>query len=153
MVLTAPLLSTEPVSRLMEMAGRTLSRLAPRVGILQLDATAVSRDAEVVRAYENDPLVHRGKVSARLGAELLDRMATTARLAGDLRVPVLVMQGTEDHLVWAEGNREVFDAFGSEDRTWRWWPGAYHEVMNEPEQDEVLDEIVAWLRARTPARG
>lgn len=152
MVLTAPALATGEVSRLTEIAGRTLSRLVPRAGVLQLDGSAVSRDPEVVRAYENDPLVHRGKVTARLAAELLDRMATTARLAGDLRAPVLVMQGTEDRLVSAEGNREVFDTFGSDDRTWRSWNGAYHEVMNEPEQDEVLDEIVAWLQDHLPAR-
>jgi alpha-beta hydrolase superfamily lysophospholipase len=33
------------------------------------------------------------------------------------------------------------------DCTFREWEGLYHEIHNEPEQDEVLGAVVAWLQA------
>ena len=47
-----------------------LSPVAPGLGVYQLDASLISRDPEVVRAYEQDPLVHHGKLPARTVAEL-----------------------------------------------------------------------------------
>jgi alpha-beta hydrolase superfamily lysophospholipase len=36
---------------------------------------------------------------------------------------------------------------GSPDLTVRVYQGLYHEPHNEPEKDEVLDDVVAWLDA------
>jgi alpha-beta hydrolase superfamily lysophospholipase len=30
------------------------------------------------------------------------------------------------------------------------WPEARHEVLNETNRDEVMDEVVAWLDAHLP---
>jgi alpha-beta hydrolase superfamily lysophospholipase len=34
--------------------------------------------------------------------------------------------------------------------TVREWPGLFHEIFNEPEQDAVLQAMTDWLAARVP---
>ena len=128
-----------------------LSRIAPRAGMIQLDGSAVSRDPAVVAAYEADPLVYRGKVPARTLYEMLSAARTYPDRVAALKVPSLLMHGGADRLVRAADTKPVFDAIGSPDKTIRIWPGLYHEIFNEPEQDEVLRVTADWL-AQHPAR-
>jgi alpha-beta hydrolase superfamily lysophospholipase len=49
----------------------------------------------------------------------------------------------------------VHDGAGATDKTIKVYDGLYHEIFNEPERDEVIDDLVAWLaeraeRARAP---
>jgi alpha-beta hydrolase superfamily lysophospholipase len=37
--------------------------------------------------------------------------------------------------------------------TSREWPGLAHEIFNEPEQAEVLGELLRWLDANCPPVG
>ena len=53
---------------------RLLAWLAPRMGVLQLDADGVSRGPSVVKAYIEDPLVNHGKMSAGFVSELFKAM-------------------------------------------------------------------------------
>jgi len=58
---------------------------------------------------------------------------------------VLVVQGSADSIIPAQGVQEVFAAFGSTDKTLYIYPGLYHEVMNEPEKEQVFADILRWL--------
>src|SRR5262249_31008940 len=51
---------------------RLLSNIAPRMGVQALESATVSRDQAVVQKYDNDPQVYRGKIRARVAAELVD---------------------------------------------------------------------------------
>jgi len=133
-------------------AGRMLSAVLPRAGILALDASGVSRDPEVVRAYVEDPLVHTGKTTARLGAEMLSAMRRVMGEAHRIRLPLLVLQGGADKLVDPDGARQLHARAGSADKTLKVYDGLYHEVYNEPERGRVLADVAAWLEARLPAR-
>ena len=42
---------------------------------------------------------------------------------------------------------------GSDDVTIRDWPGLRHEILNEPERDQVIAEMLDWLDERTNNRG
>ena len=128
-----------------------LSRIAPRAGMIQLDGSAVSRDPAVVAAYEADPLVHRGKVPARTLYEMIKAAESYPERVAALKVPCLLMHGGADRLVRVADTKPLFDAIGSPDKTIRIWPGFYHEIFNEPEQDEVLRVTADWL-AEHPAR-
>ena len=86
-------------------AGKALSVLMPTAGVIALEAEGVSRDPAVVQSYLSDPLVHHGKVSARLGAELLKAMRRVTTSAGRIRLPLLVLQGGADRLVDPQGTR------------------------------------------------
>jgi len=129
--------------------GKLLSSIMPRVGIVQLEADGVSRDPAVVEAYINDPLVHTGKITARLGAEMLKTMQTVTQKANQIRLPIMIIQGAADRLVDPSGAQLLYDSISSQDKTLKIYEGLYHEVFNEPEHEHVLQDVAQWLDAHT----
>lgn len=129
-----------------------LSRLWPTLGLMQLDATQVSRDPAVVESYLDDPLVHDGKASARLVSELFRAMGEVAARRADIDLPLLVMHGEADAMTAASGSADFHAGVGSADKTLRIYPGLYHEIFNEPEWQQVLEELAGWLEARSAPR-
>jgi alpha-beta hydrolase superfamily lysophospholipase len=116
--------------------------------VQQLDAGAVSRDPAVVDAYNTDPLVYHGKVPAGVARALVLVGETMPKRAAALTAPLLVVHGSEDQLIPVDGSRQLADAVGSSDVELKVYPGLYHEVFNEPERDQVLDDVVSWINAR-----
>jgi len=131
-------------------AARAIAKVAPGRGLFTVDPETISRDPEVVRAYQEDPLNYTGSYPAET-IVALERTGRTfpGRLPG-LRLPLLVMHGEDDKLTPPAGSRLVDELASSEDKTLRVYEGLRHEILNEPERDEILSEIVAWLDERTP---
>lgn len=141
----------EPPSRFTVWISRFLSRFFPRLGVLSLDATGVSRDPAVVAAYQADPLVYGGKIGARLGKEFMDAMAVAQAEAPKIRLPILIQHGEADRLTAPEGSRFLFANVASTDKRLEIYPGLFHEIYNEPERDAVLDDLIGWFDAHIPA--
>jgi alpha-beta hydrolase superfamily lysophospholipase len=40
------------------------------------------------------------------------------------------------------------ERIGAADKTVSPYPGLYHEILNEPEHERVLDQVCSWLSAR-----
>ena len=126
-----------------------LSVILPRMGVTVLDASGLSRDQNVVQAYVDDPLVYRGKISARMGAELLRVIRQLPRQAERIRLPILVMHGTDDRLSDPQGSQLLYDRVSSEDKNLIFYKDYYHEIFNEPGRERVLADMEGWLEART----
>lgn len=140
-----------PPSAVALFINRILASIVPKFGALQLDASEVSRDADVVRRYQEDPLVHSGKISARLLVELFSAMDQLQARRSEITLPVLVMHGEGDVMAAVSGSQHFFENVGSEDKTLRLYPCLYHEIFNEPEQAQVVGELGDWLDAHIPA--
>ena len=125
---------------------RVLSILAPNLGVLQLDASGVSRLPEEVERYVNDPLVHTGKMSARMIAEIFRVMQVVQTRATEIRLPLLIMHGGADAMAAPEGSEFLYRHAGSARKELKIYPGAFHELINEPERPEVFREIADWVR-------
>lgn len=125
--------------------GKVLSKLAPKAGILALDATSISSDPAVVQAYVDDPLVFHGKTPARLAAEILSTMLHITAEAGKISLPLIILQGGNDILVDPVGAQMLYDAPSSEDKTIKIYDGLSHEVFNEPQRARVLQNVEIWL--------
>jgi acylglycerol lipase len=132
--------------------GKILSALIPRFGLLGLDANGVSRDPAVVKAYVSDPLVHTGKTTARLSAEMVKAMQVVSSQAAKITLPIMIVQGSADKLVDPAGAQMLYDAVSSPDKKIRIYDGFYHEVFNEPEHDKVLRDVEIWLEAHLGPR-
>ena len=66
----------------------------------------------------------------------------------NLTLPVLIMHGSGDKLVDSEGSKQLYERAVSEDKTLNLYDGLYHEILNEPEKEQVLKDMVAWLDKR-----
>jgi acylglycerol lipase len=149
LVVSAPLLKAgESVSPATISMARILSAITPRMGVQALDSTYLSHDKSVVEAYDHDPLVYRGKITARLGSEMFTAMDAVDRKLSSITLPLLVMQGSDDKLVSHEGSRLLYEKAASKDKTIRVYEGLYHEIFNEPERDKVFADLDAWLDSR-----
>jgi alpha-beta hydrolase superfamily lysophospholipase len=145
-VLSAPGIKVpDDTSSVTIMAAKVMSFAAPKSGVIQLDASTISKDPAVVDAYVNDPLVYTGKITARLGAGMLATMQQVTDQAAAIKLPLLIVQGGSDALVDPSGAQMLYDRVGSEDKTLEIYDGLYHEVLNEPEREQVLGDIESWL--------
>ncbi|MGI8429002.1 MAG: lysophospholipase [Solirubrobacteraceae bacterium] len=114
-----------------------------------VDATALSRDPAVVRAFETDPLAHHGPLPDRTVSALSDEIATFDSRAKELTVPFLLMHGYSDRLADPEASRAFHRAAGSDDKILVLWEGLFHEIFNEPAEDRELplERLSEWLDA------
>jgi acylglycerol lipase len=147
LVLSAPATDLEAASAFELLASRVLSAVAPGAGVFDVDSSTISRDPEVVRAYDEDPTVFHKKLPARTVSEIARAVQSLPERVPRLSVPLLVMLGTGDQLVPPRAGRMVHELAGSEDKRLIEYPGLYHEILNEPEQDQVMDDLVEWLDA------
>ena len=148
-IVTAPMLevhpSTRPAAPLRALASLA-ARVSPTISLpAGLDATLISRDPRVVEAYVGDPFVFR-RVTAGWYVASLRAMAEVWRLAPQLAVPLLAMSAGADQLTNPEAVRRWVSLAGGPGARAVAWPGLRHEILNEPEREEVLERVVAWLR-------
>jgi acylglycerol lipase len=149
LLLSGALADPDAASPATRALSRVLSKLTPGLGVYQVDSSLISRDPEVVRAYEQDPLVHHGKLPARTVAELTGAVGRFPEEVPRLRLPLLVMHGGSDSLTTLAGSRMVHDRASSGDKTLEVYDGLRHEILNEPEKERVIAEMIEWLDARS----
>jgi len=143
-----PLKLSEDLSPLLQKIAGVLGTIAPRLPASKLDPDRVSRDPEVVRAYERDPLVYHGMVPARSGHQLLGIGEEVLSQAGGIECPLLVLHGSEDVIAVPAGSEELVAKASSKDKTLKFYAGLFHEILNEPEQSVVRADIRDWLEQR-----
>lgn len=124
-----------------------VAKVAPGFRPEALSADAISRDPSVVEAYRNDPLVFTGKISAGLGSALIDSMQRFPARYGEFTLPVLILHGTDDQLAAVAGSHEFEAGAVNAEVTAHYYDGLYHEVFNEPEQGQVIGDLLAWIDA------
>jgi alpha-beta hydrolase superfamily lysophospholipase len=104
----------------------------------------ISRIPEVVEAYRDDPLVH-SKISTRMFTEWRHASDDILARAGEIRIPFLILAGTDDMLVDPQGSEELHRRSSISEL--RMLEGRYHEPFNDLGSDEVFDLIARWLAA------
>jgi acylglycerol lipase len=111
-----------------------------------LDANGISRDQELVRAYKDDPLVHDVATlsTARIGMNAVERAFSHA---AEFPVPLLIMHGAGDQVTYPRGSQE-FASMVPTSPTLKLWDRLYHEIHNEPEQDQVFAFIIDWMNSQ-----
>lgn len=147
-LLSAPSVKvSDEISPFLQKISGVLSVILPKLPAVKLESKDISKDPEVVQAYDNDPLNYRGGILARTGSELLNSTKNIMAQAFTISLPILIMHGTSDKLADVSGSEMLFGKVSSTDKTLKLYDGLYHEILNEPEQDQVKTDMLAWLDA------
>ncbi len=109
-----------------------------------LDVNDLSRNPEVARAYLADSLVHE-RASLRMAKETLAAIPYIFQHAAEFNYPLLLMHGQADRLAYAHGSQEFAHLAKKADISLHLWEGAYHELHNEPENEQVFNKTLQWL--------
>ena len=113
----------------------------------------LSRDPAAVDAYEADPLCGFGinkkamETMAASAIRLIDP-AALAQIRKDL--PIYIFAGDKDpinhDLEWLKPVAERYRATGIVNVSEKYYPGGRHEMLNETNRDEVMRDLVDWLK-------
>lgn len=125
-----------------------LPRMAPDLSVPNgLDPQLISHDPAVVRAYQQDRLIH-DRISGRLARFIVDAGAATLACAPRWQVPTLLLYAGDDHLVSPAGSRAFAAAAPAGVVSAHCFETAYHEIFNELEREPVFEQLKRWLDAR-----
>ena len=108
----------------------------------------VSRDPEALAAKYSDPLVYTGSIRVRTGYEILRISTFLLQNLRKLRVPFFVMHGTADAVTDPKGSQKLYEEASSADKTIRLYEGLLHDLLFEPEKDDIVHDIFQWLNSR-----
>lgn len=108
-----------------------------------LEEAALSRDFHVIHRYQKDPLVHN-RITPSLAVSMLRAGKWNLKHAAEFPLPLLLMHGDADRISSVEASIE-FAARLDRRCTLKIWEDLYHELHNEPEKQQVLQYVVAWM--------
>lgn len=148
-IATSPFLKLafEPPSWKLKIA-KILLKIAPSLTMSnELDIEGISRDKNVIEAYNNDPLVH-DKISPNYSIVFIETGKWAIENANKLKTPILLIHGTDDRLTSYKGSEEFAKNAGNIVDI-QLYEGAYHELHNDIIKNEVLEQMMTWIDKKT----
>jgi alpha-beta hydrolase superfamily lysophospholipase len=127
-----------------------LSHLAPHAHVVKLKNEDFSRDPEVVRAMNNDPLIADEVQPTRTVAEMARADERLKREFPMITLPLLILHGTLDKVTKPSGSQLFYDTAGAADKTLKLYDGHYHDLLNDVDKEKVLADITGWINTRVP---
>jgi alpha-beta hydrolase superfamily lysophospholipase len=127
---------------------KLIAKIAPRFKTVKLDVKSISRDATEVEKYSTDPLIYRDGTKAGLGLALLNGIKALKPKFNQFDYPTLIMHGESDKIANIDGSKQLYAQSPSQDKTLKIWEGAYHEIFNETNRQEVIKTMTDWIEAR-----
>ena len=128
-----------------------LSHVAPHARILHLKNEDFSRDPKAVEAMNADPLIAHETQSTRTLAAMVRADERLKNEFSMVTLPLLILHGTADKATRPGGSQFFFDTAGSPDKELKLYEGHAHDLLNDIGKDEVIADIMGWIRARFPA--
>ncbi|XP_051113572.1 uncharacterized protein LOC127239450 [Andrographis paniculata] len=153
-VLISPAVGVQPSHPLIVALAPLFSMFLPRFQFSAANkpGAVVSRDPQALMAKYSDPLVFTGAIRMRTGYEILQ---TTGYLQQNLQrvtVPFLVLHGMDDTVTDPEASRKLYLEASSADKSIKLYEGLLHDLLFEPEKQEITNTILSWLSSRSNSR-
>ena len=139
------------VNRILKAILVTLHYARPTLTFHQRGSLDVlTRDWEEVQKALKDSLGVRHR-SARWVVEFFRATQEVRERAGEVFLPILMMQGLADAVVSPAATQAFFSHIQSADKTLRLYEGYFHELHNDLGRERPLSAVVEWLDARCRA--
>ena len=128
-----------------------LSHVAPHAHVLHLKNEDFSRDPNIVRAMNDDPLIANEAQPTETLAEMVRADERLEKEFPRIKLPVLILHGTSDKAAKPSGSQLFYDTVGSTDKTLKFYEGGYHDLLNDTDKQRVMSDVRVWINAHLPA--
>jgi len=143
-IASAPVLDiNKPIPPVKLALANTMNKIFPSFTLDNgLNRNMLSRDKNVIKEYNSDPLVH-GHTSSRMGMYMIEKGAFVRENAKMVSIPTLVMVGSAEGIV---SKKAIHDFCKQSDKcSEKIWTNFYHELHNEQEKKKVLIYTSEWI--------
>ena len=126
-----------------------LSHLAPHLHTIKLKNEDFSRNAAIVEAMNNDPLIAHESQPSKTMEQLVIADERLKKEFPLITLPVLILHGTNDKAAKYSGSQFFYDNAGSSDKTLKLYEGHYHDLLNDLDKEKVMADIQKWVIEHT----
>jgi acylglycerol lipase len=120
----------------------------PNLPVVDVPDETFSRSPDVVAEMGRDPLIYHPAGPARTAGALLAAIEKIWGGADAIDVPLLALHGTADRATDPRGSAELVRRARSKDKKLLLYRGLFHDLVREPERDQVMTDIETWLTER-----
>ncbi len=109
----------------------------------RLHYSALSHDTDCLNAYKKDPMVNHF-ISAKLLFSIQKSGDYLIHNKHKVNMPLLLMHGSNDSISSWRATAD-FAKYTSFNTTLKIWKGAYHELHNECEKEDIFEFMLHWI--------
>ena len=124
---------------------------APELPRIDFEPLAISRDTAVGAAYAEDELVYHGQYRCGLLEAEVVALDRFAQEIDRLTMPVALFHGSSDPFVPYERSLQAVRDMPTEDVTVHIYEDGRHEVLNDSNRAQVIDDVADWIERVAPA--
>ena len=124
--------------------------IAPHAHVYTLKNENFSRDPQFVDSMNNDPLIQGESQPVQTSKVMIDAASRLNEEFPLIKLPVLILHGTEDKATNPSGSQFFYENAGSTDKTLKLYEGHYHDLLNDLDKEVVMADINDWIDARVP---
>ena len=128
-----------------------LSYITPHTHVFSLKNKDFSRNPDVVESMDNDPLIMGESQPAQTARVMINAASRLNEEFPLIKLPVLILHGTDDKATNPAGSQEFYQHAGSTDKTLKLYEGHYHDLLNDIDKEVVMTDIENWIDERIPA--
>ncbi|CAM8952802.1 unnamed protein product [Rhodiola kirilowii] len=152
-ILTSPALRVKPAHPIVGAVAPLFSLVVPKLQFKGANKKGipVSRDPAALVAKYSDPLVYTGPIRVRTGHEILRICSYLMRNLKSVTVPFLVLHGTADKVTDPLASQDLYNKASSAFKDIKLYEGFLHDLLFEPEKEEIGQDIIDWMSRRLSA--
>lgn len=145
LILSSPALKLN-VNAIQKALLATVAKWLPDFAVASgLKAEWVSNDANEVRIYKQDPIVH-DRITGRTSRFMLDAGELVRQRASNWTVPTLILWAGSDKCVAPAGSEEFSQRAPKAVVTSQPFAHMAHEIFNEPDREKAMAPLGPWLK-------
>ncbi|MFS7909123.1 putative 2-acylglycerol O-acyltransferase [Helianthus anomalus] len=153
-ILTSPALRVTPSHPIVGAVAPLFSLVAPKYQFKGANKRGipVSRDPAALVAKYTDPLVYTGPMRIRTGHEILRISSHLNRNFKSVTVPFFVLHGTADKVTDPLASQDLYNQAASSYKHIKLYDGFLHDLLFEPEREEIGQDIIDWMETKLSFR-
>jgi len=149
LILTSPAVEKgDGFSIIMVVISTFIGKFFPIMSTIKTESSFISRDLSVVENYEKDPLVYHKGAPAKTAYEIQNATKKIQKKINEISMPFFILHGGENRIVDVKGSIKFYEMAKSKDKKLKIYERLYHEILNEPEKNEVINDIIEWINNR-----